>query len=167
MPLPYPHDQPAWKTVSFQEFKDISQGLLGDTLDDFSDDEEELHDPSRTAFARFVLTGRFEVDEGMAAEYGDWNVTDDQAEAPNPYESDAHRLKRTRCRRVRLNARAGASCTADDFEVWRDYDSVVGITNSLPYVEPIHIYTVPDFKRTIKKGIHQTITIIRDNGVST
>lgn len=62
--------------------------------------------------------------------------------------------------RMSLNARQGALIPdLDDCTVTRDYDSIIGLTDHIPYDAPLSIYPVPSFKFTITRPAHIYATV--------
>lgn len=60
-------------------------------------------------------------------------------------------------KRLNLNARQSADIpTLDQCTIARDFDSIIGITDTLPYTAPISIFPVPSFKDTLTKKVHLT-----------
>lgn len=42
----------------------------------------------------------------------------------------------------------------DDYEITRDFDSIIGVTDTLPYTMPLAIFPVPSFRDTLTKDVH-------------
>lgn len=58
-------------------------------------------------------------------------------------------------KRVFVNAVVDAECPLEDMlSLTRDYDSVIGISNDLPYTDALSIFPVPPFKETLKRDNH-------------
>ena len=47
--------------------------------------------------------------------------------------------------------------TEDEFKISRDYDSILGFSDTLPYKVPLAIYPVPPYKETLSKAVHITV----------
>lgn len=41
-----------------------------------------------------------------------------------------------------------------DYQMTRDYDSIIGYTDGLPYNVPLAVYVVPPFKQGLRKDLH-------------
>lgn len=62
--------------------------------------------------------------------------------------------------RMSLNARQGALVPdLADCTVTRDYDSIIGLTDDLPYTIPLSIYPIPSFKFCITRPVHIWATV--------
>lgn len=48
----------------------------------------------------------------------------------------------------------GRTLTGSEFQLSRDFDSILGYGDGLPYRQPIAIYSVPPFAEVIKKKVH-------------
>ena len=42
----------------------------------------------------------------------------------------------------------------DQYQLSRDYDSIIGYSDNLPYSKPIGVYAVAPFKDSIRKDLH-------------
>lgn len=58
--------------------------------------------------------------------------------------------------RVRLDPLAGADLNTDRLIAVRDYDSLIGITDDLPFRRSIALYPVPNFQDTLSRPNHLT-----------
>ena len=47
--------------------------------------------------------------------------------------------------------------TAQQYKISRDYDSILGYSDSLPYKMPIAIFPVPPHRETLAKKVHITV----------
>lgn len=58
--------------------------------------------------------------------------------------------------RVFVNAKQGLHTGLPDgaVNVTRDYDSILGISNDLPYMSALAVFPLPPFKETLKKNNH-------------
>lgn len=46
--------------------------------------------------------------------------------------------------------------TSDEYSIARDYDSILGFSDNLPYSQPIGIYPIPQLAETLDKKVHVT-----------
>lgn len=59
-----------------------------------------------------------------------------------------------------LNARQGAHVPrVRDCMISRDFDFLIGITDSLPYTIPLEIFPVPSFRDTLTHSVHHNGTV--------
>ncbi len=57
--------------------------------------------------------------------------------------------------RIAVNPRMdGRVPPLEDLILTRDYDSAIGITQTLPFTRPLSVYPVPPFSETLKKDNH-------------
>lgn len=95
----------------------------------------EHDDPLKPEFVNLVLAGRC--------------FAPSQDEEAGQEEEIEHR--------VHINVRQGLASAEDkEFNVTRDYDSIIGITENLPFRVPLAIYPIPNFKESLSGSIHIT-----------
>ena len=83
-------------------------------------------DPKHHTFVNFVLSGRYTDPEDNLQ------------------------------KRINIDVLKDVTPTRDieDFKITRDYDSIIGISNNLPFTIPIAIYPIPPFDQSLTKSNH-------------
>ena len=54
----------------------------------------------------------------------------------------------------------------DNVEITRDFDSLIGWSEDLPYEIPLDVFPVPNFRNTLTKSIHLKHPVVRNDRVS-
>ncbi|GBE88997.1 predicted protein [Sparassis crispa] len=67
--------------------------------------------------------------------------------------------------RVFVNARQGfAAPPSDEYTIRRDYDSLLGISRSLPYISQLAVFPIPSFRETLTTSVHMAVKIQTTEG---
>ena len=88
-------------------------------------------DPMHHKFVNFVLAGRYQ----------------------EHHSPDEHRVY------IDIHKNTASTADLEGLQITRDYDSVIGITDNLPFRLSIAIYPLPNFALSLKKSNHLMRTI--------
>ena len=75
-----------------------------------------------------------------------------------------HDRRRRRTARISALANAVTEEQARQFRIRHDFDSMLGMTDSLPYMTSVAVYPVADHRKRIDKGLHIKYTYRSDDG---
>ncbi|THH21444.1 hypothetical protein EUX98_g8377 [Antrodiella citrinella] len=104
------------------------------SLRQFATTASRLYEDNTGDFLSFVLSGEANDDNGDVQQYA-------------------------------VNALQGASpIIHDELEFSRDIDSIIGVTQTLPFKVPLSIFPIAPFSETLKKNSHITQPVLNPNG---